>query len=134
MRREFTWLTITLPAPVTRYCTVTWMRTIDRVSAFAYYRDVIGVDSTFVGMAQGKIGGPLHLAGESKAQTVLGALGREATTQRDSIDAVVALAVLSLEQAVGAAVAGAATEHEHPWLVDGRAEYEERQARKARPA
>ena len=125
-RRPFAWVTLASLVSTTRYCTVSWMRHGDQVSAFAHYRDLMGVDATFVGLAQGAIGGPLHMAGDARAFSARICLGRDAKTQYDSIDAAVALAVVSLEAAVVRAVAGAMEEVEHPWLVDGRAEYQER--------
>jgi hypothetical protein len=127
-RRTFLWVGPDDTDHSHRFCTVTWMRHGKRLAAVAQYRDVSGIDMAYLGMAQGEIGGPMLRIGEERAATVLGLIGHDPKAQHDSIDAVMALAVISLEAAVRRAVAGDAEDDEplHPWTAEGRAEYDAR--------
>lgn len=131
-RCAFEWHGLTGIDASTRYCSVTWMRHGRRVAAVAQYRNLDGVDITYLGMAHGEIHGTMHGMGDAKAHTVESLLNRPPQTQHDSVEALLILAVRSLEQAVTRAASGEETEDdEHPWVSEGRAEYDARVAAKA---
>lgn len=132
-RRVFLWTDLTGAEASTRYCSVTWMRHGVRIAAFAQYRNLDGVDITYLGMAHGEIDGLMYRVGVAREHTVPSLIGRDPRTQHDSIDAAMALAVLALEDAVKSAVLGDAGEEddEHRWLRTSKADFEKRTGRKA---
>ena len=122
-RREFLWVGLTGIDAATRYCTVSWMRHGHRIAAVAQYRSLDGVDATYLGMAHGEIDGLLYRIGDKRAYTVLSQIGREPATQHDSVEALMTLAVLSLEQAVSLTAIGDVDDEdgEHKWVTEARA-------------
>lgn len=128
-RREFAFLGICGDIPRPRYCTVQWMYAHGSLAAAATYRDS-SHDLTYQGMAHGRVDGEYYRRGEARPHGVLALTGREARHRADHVEAVVTLAVQSLEAAVAEAVCGPApAEAEHPWVLEAQEAFEERVAR-----
>lgn len=127
VRREFAYLGICGDIPRPRYCTVAWMIHHGRLAATATYRDAAH-DLTYVGMAQGEVDGHYYRRGDTRAHGVLALTGREPAHRSDHVEAVVNLAVQSLEATVAEAVCGPPPADEHPWVLEAREAFEERVA------
>lgn len=127
-RRQFEALLMRGDVPRSRYCTVAWMIHHGRLSATATYRDP-SHDLTYLGMAQGEVDGPYYRRGDTRPHGVLALTGREPSHRSDHVEAVVTLAVQSLEATVAEAVCGPAPEAgDHPWVIEAREAFEERVA------
>lgn len=125
-RREFQFLGIRGDIPRTRYCTVAWMLAAGRLSAAATYRDP-SHDVTYLGMALGEVDGEYYRRGDARAHGMLALTGRESSRRPDHIEAIVTLAVQSLEATVAEAVCGPAPALEmHPWDLESQKAFEER--------